>query len=73
MQKTYTEAQIVEILKSRISFEFSQSDLAAELGENRPTLCEVLNGKRRLTKQIAAALGYVRIDNIYRKKAKVRA
>jgi plasmid maintenance system antidote protein VapI len=68
--KTYTEAQVVEMLRSRITYAVTQVDLARELGINRPTLSEILNGKRRPTKQVAASLGFVRVENLYRRNAK---
>jgi DNA-binding XRE family transcriptional regulator len=70
MQKTYTEAEIVDLLRSRITYAVTQAKLADELGVNRPTLCDIINGKRRPTKTIAESLGFERIENLYRKKGK---
>ena len=56
---TRTEAEIVEELRSRVSYRISQTDLADKIGISRSYLSEVLAGKKiSIGPRILDALGY---------------
>ena len=54
----YSEAEIAEALRARISYRVSQTDLAKELGISHAHLSEVLAGKKRPGPVVLKAMGY---------------
>ena len=68
--KTYTETEIIEVLRRRVGYGRTQAQLAGELGIKRPHLCAILSGKRRITKSLILALGFVKCEDRYTKAVK---
>jgi hypothetical protein len=58
MRQRFTEDDLLAILRARLGFGNTQTDLAYVLNVPRPVLSDVLNGKRRLTVSIASGLGF---------------
>jgi plasmid maintenance system antidote protein VapI len=63
--------EITEELRSRISYEVSQKDVAAEIGVTDSYLSEVLADKKRIGEKIIKALGY-ETTPYYRRKGRDR-
>lgn len=58
--KILTEAQIVALLNSRCKHE-RQATVARSLGVTPQLICDIRNGRKRVSPQLLAGLGYRRV------------
>lgn len=56
--RTYTEGEIVKILRERLERARTQKALSVELGFSPQFVNDVLANRRKLTKELASALGF---------------
>ena len=58
MGRFRSEDDVVADLRSRVTYEVGQNDIAAELGISQAAVSEVLAGKKGLGPKVLKALGY---------------
>lgn len=57
----YTEGEIRKILKEQLHKRGDQKALAARLGFSAQFLNDVVNGRRKVTEELAASMGYWKV------------
>lgn len=63
--KIYTESQVLQVLRGQIVFGTTQAMLADKYNVARPTMCDIINGKRTIPERVLRDLGFQRLDHYY--------
>jgi transcriptional regulator with XRE-family HTH domain len=66
----YTAGEVMKFLRERTQGRGAQKECAAELGVSAQYLSDVLADKRRLTPELASAIGFIKQPDRYKRKEK---
>lgn len=59
-----TDADVLALLRGRITYEFRQTEMAKEYSVSRQFLSDVLAGRKRPTEHMLASIGLKRVTKI---------
>ena len=67
--KTYTDGEVIQRLRERLDRSTTQAQLARDLGFSPQFLNDVLSNRRKLTEELASALGFHEAPRRFTRKA----